>query len=121
MLFLHGTMIAAPLLMLVLHAGNHVFGFCLFKKLSGIDCPACGITHSVMAMMSGHPTEALRFHPAGPAVLILLAGMTAYLGATLLTRFKGLEWRCETAVYHFLDYAMVGILLAGWCVKLCIN
>lgn len=121
MLILHGSMIAAPFLLIAFHTGNHAFGFCLFKKLAGIDCPACGITHSVMALVSGDPEAAVRYHPAGPVIILLLALMTAYLGATLLTRIRGMAWKREAAVYHLLDYAMVGVLLTGWVMKLCVN
>lgn len=121
MLTLHGTMLAVPALLLIIHSCGLSFGFCIFKKVFGIDCPACGITHSVMALMTGHVKSALHYHPAGPFILLLLAVMVAYLSATVLTRYRGMTWKTEVALYQLLDRTMVGMLLIGWCIKFCIN
>jgi hypothetical protein len=48
-------MLVAPGALLIIHARLHVnaLGICAFKTLAGFDCPACGITHSIMALLNG--------------------------------------------------------------------
>ena len=122
MLLLHGAMLFAPVLFLIIHvSSSKTLGICAFRSISGIDCPACGITHSAMAMYRGHIIDALSIHPAGPAILGLVGIMTSYLLIVLFFRYKGMGWRREIKLYGILDGLMVTFLLTGWIVKLCIN
>ena len=123
MLLLHGAMLCAPMLFLVIHVGSYgqTLGICVFRSISGIDCPGCGITHSVMAMYRGHLGDALSIHPSGPAIVGLVGIMTSYLLAVLLSKYKGMEWRREIKTYGILDGLMGALLLSGWIVKMCIN
>jgi hypothetical protein len=43
---------------------------CLFSAVTGIQCPACGITRSVASIARGDLEASLAYHPLG----ILLAG-----------------------------------------------
>ena len=45
---------------------------CPWYNLTGIDCPFCGLTRSVIATADLHPTLAFQLHPFGPLVLALL-------------------------------------------------
>ena len=49
----------------------HVPHFCLMKKLLGIPCPGCGISHSVMATFALDLTKAWFANPAGIGVALL--------------------------------------------------
>jgi hypothetical protein len=49
----------------------HVPHFCLMKKLLGIPCPGCGISHSLMAVFRFDLAKAWFFNPAGIAVALL--------------------------------------------------
>jgi len=46
---------------------------CLFRNVTGIACPGCGMTRSLIATGHGHLENALAFHPLGPAIFVLLA------------------------------------------------
>jgi hypothetical protein len=119
MLLLHGTMLLVPLVLATLNAviRGQLPGFCLFRWATGIDCPACGITRSLMAAFSGNVMESFRFHPAGLFVLLLLALMTAYFAVVLLARGAGMEWRKEVRAYRWLDGVAITTLLLGWIGK----
>ena len=52
-------------------------GFCLFKALTGVPCPGCGVTRSILALASGHFAEAWRANPAGPFVALFFAASAA--------------------------------------------
>ena len=45
---------------------------CLFHRLTGLDCPTCGLTRSIAAAARLDLGAAWRFHPFGP---FLLAGL----------------------------------------------
>src|SRR6478752_1974887 len=48
----------------------HVPHFCLMKKLLGIPCPGCGISHSVMAAFRFDLAKAWLANPAGIGVAL---------------------------------------------------
>jgi hypothetical protein len=43
---------------------------CLLRALTGIPCPLCGMTTSVIAALHLHPVDALAANPAGVAVVV---------------------------------------------------
>jgi Protein of unknown function (DUF2752) len=51
----------------------HVPHFCLMKKLLGIPCPGCGISHSVMAAFRFDLAKAWLANPAGIGVAMLFS------------------------------------------------
>ena len=46
---------------------------CYVKSLTGLPCPGCGLTRSVLHASHGQPLAALQFNPFGPFVLALFA------------------------------------------------
>ena len=45
---------------------------CLFRNITGIACPGCGMTRSLIATGHLHFEDALTFHPLGPVVFVIL-------------------------------------------------
>lgn len=45
---------------------------CLFRALTGIDCPGCGMTRAFLLLGQLRISEALRLHPLAPALLALI-------------------------------------------------
>jgi hypothetical protein len=119
MLLLHGIMLLVPPVLMLLHPYHGVFNrtFCLWKRLSGYKCPACGITRSAGSLLTGHWRESLTFHPAGPVIVTILVLLTVYLSAVTLFRSPGLPWRREVNVYQVLDSVMVVTLVLVWIGK----
>ena len=58
------------------HEHAHLFPSCLFKTVTGLDCPGCGMTRSLLALSQLELGAALRMHPGGP-LLVLAAGAYA--------------------------------------------
>ena len=123
MLVLHGAMLAAPLLFLFAHARFHVnaFGFCAFKAITGLDCPACGITRSAMAVFTGDMILAFRHHLAGPLIVALIALIVTYLLGVVFMGFRGWEWRKEVKAYTGIEVLAMITLLIGWIGKVFMN
>jgi hypothetical protein len=54
---------------------NHLLT-CPFKKLTGIDCPGCGLQRSVIALLQGDIIKSIQLYPATiPILLIALTGI----------------------------------------------
>jgi hypothetical protein len=50
---------------------------CLFRALSGLPCPGCGLTRALSSLIQGNPAAALDYHPFAFIVLplfLMLAG-----------------------------------------------
>jgi len=44
------------------------FTFCVFRRITGLDCPACGMTRAFLWAGRGQWSKAFAAHPAGPLV-----------------------------------------------------
>ena len=49
---------------------------CIFKKITGWECPGCGITRACIALISGHLRESFSYNPflyfVAPCILYLV-------------------------------------------------
>jgi hypothetical protein len=43
---------------------------CLFRRVTGVACPGCGLTRAFFALASGEWREAVRLHPLAPFVAL---------------------------------------------------
>lgn len=97
---------------------------CLFKRLYGLACPACGMTRSVLLTLHGDFDAALSANPAGP---LLVAGLAllglALISAALFRRARGplaaglfaRRVRTGARAYALL---LVAVLFAHWVAEL---
>lgn len=54
---------------------------CPFHQFTGLDCPGCGSTRALRALLHGHPMKALNFNLLFlPALLMLLLGFSQRFG-----------------------------------------
>jgi hypothetical protein len=44
---------------------------CPLRAVTGIPCPSCGLTRALAHLERGHLTQALKFHPFSPLILVL--------------------------------------------------
>lgn len=59
---------------------------CPFRLLTGIPCPACGLTRSWVHLAHGDVASSLANHPIGPALMLLTLVATVVAGIHLVTR-----------------------------------
>jgi hypothetical protein len=86
---------------------------CLLKRLTGLDCPTCGLTRAVCHALQGDWAGSLSFHPAGILVVVSLTAWTmwsaleAWLGQAI--------WMTGHRMLPKLAGASIAVLsLAGW-------
>ena len=51
---------------------------CLFRALTGLPCPGCGLTRALSSLIQGHPAAAFSYHPFAFIVLPLFAMLAAH-------------------------------------------
>ncbi len=59
-------------------------GVCIIKHTTGIPCPSCGTTRSVIAILHGDVYAALRWNPMGIPVFLLLFLIPVWIGYDLV-------------------------------------
>ncbi len=57
--------------------GVEIPSFCLFRQLTGLRCPGCGLTRSFVFLAHGQFLEALRMHPLGPILYLVVIQQAA--------------------------------------------
>jgi len=48
------------------------FGICIFKNITGYDCPGCGLTRSFLCIARGDFTRSLHYHAFGVVLFVYL-------------------------------------------------
>lgn len=60
------------------------FSICMFKALTGLPCPGCGLTHSFCALAKGELASAFGYNALGPFIFVLAVGFWLRSAAILL-------------------------------------
>jgi hypothetical protein len=62
----------------VLFVLGRVGVLCPMAAVTGHPCPGCGLTRATLALLQGHLSEAVGFHPLAPLVSPLVLGLLVY-------------------------------------------
>lgn len=106
-----------PLLILILGAfwlrktgGAGWWPGCIFRKLTGIECPGCGMTRAAHALLNGRISEAFSFNPVG-IILLPLAMIAIGIEVIGWVREKPLPFRIPTGRW---GSSIAAVLLIVW-------
>ena len=102
----------------LLASSFHVGWPCPFLAITGLPCPGCGLTRSVLALMHGHAADSLRWHAFGP---LLFAGLVTSLAAAAMPAMvRGPVLKAIAAVESKVPLGMVLLILFGifWLARL---
>lgn len=103
-----------------LHTSGHThITVCLFKSLTGIPCPSCGITRSAIALVSGNFKEAVNINPLGIIICVLLVAIPLWIladyvknSSSFLNWYKKAEQQLQRKV---IAIPAIVLVLANWC------
>jgi hypothetical protein len=93
---------------------------CLLQALTGLPCPGCGITTSLLALGRGDLAASWAANPAGLAVAVLLVGqaMVAADALRIARVSAGAGTGARLGWLSLLDRVALGGLLAAWAGRL---
>lgn len=87
------------------------FPGCLLYKLTGLNCPGCGMTRAVHASLHGRLGEAFRLNPVG---MVLLPAALIGLGLELLGWVRGKALPLQFRAGGRCGWWIAGVLLVFW-------
>jgi hypothetical protein len=67
------------------------FTICMFKAITGLPCPGCGLTHSFCALGKGNIPGAFGYNALGPPIFLLAVGFWLRSAAVLLGRVRPVQ------------------------------
>ncbi len=90
----------------------HIAVPCLFHRVTGLDCPGCGITRMLVSVLEGDLRAAFRYNPAAffllPCVLLLIA-YRAFKFVRTGTRSEG-KWEKAAVIFMILVFVVFGVV-----------
>ena len=60
------------------------FNTCFFRRLTGIPCPFCFLTHSCVHASNGRIAEAFSWNPLGPFLMLASIAVFLWMGILIL-------------------------------------
>ena len=108
-----------------IHSGGIPVNFCLFRQVTGVPCPSCGTTHSVMAIIKGDFQEAIKNNPLGFIVFPVLMIIPFWILIDLIRRknsFYRFYGSTEKVIGRkWVAYPAICLLLVNWFVNIYIH
>ena len=96
----------------------HLPSVCLFYHLTGLPCPACGLTRSFVCLGHGQWRESLHWHPLGPPLFLVVGllwlrcGVYWRRGVTILPLPPRTASRLGLTACAFV--VLTGLARIGW-------
>lgn len=91
---------------------------CLFKKVYGIPCPACGSTRAVLALMNGDLKKSFLLNPDGLLLFFVLLLFPVWVVISILRKDDSFYWfylKCEEFLQKkYTIIAFVILLIMNW-------
>jgi hypothetical protein len=87
---------------------------CLFHRVTGFDCPGCGMTRAAHAALHGRIGEAFRFNPLG---MVLLPAAMIGLGLELAGWLRGRPLPVRFRIGGRWAWGVLGVLMAFWVLR----
>lgn len=95
-------------------SGNGLLPGCLFHRLTGFDCPGCGMTRATHAALHGRLGEAIRFNPLGVIVLpVVLVISAVQIPAWLRDRPLPIRFKVSQRGVWWI----VGVVMGYWVLR----
>ncbi|HEY9006732.1 MAG TPA: DUF2752 domain-containing protein [Ohtaekwangia sp.] len=94
---------------------------CMFKNITGVPCPSCGITRSVLSLLQGDLYHAVMINPLGilAALLLIIVPLWMLTDAitsrvTLVRNFRRAEHMIRTQKIIYIPLLLLMAINWGW-------
>jgi len=89
---------------------------CLFNQTTGLPCPSCGMTRSVMVFAQGNILQSFYIQPAGAALCLLAIAVAIF---SLLCGIAGTDWGLVSNIkIRYIIVLLLVVIGGGWAVTL---
>ncbi len=93
------------------------FGFCVFRRVTGIPCLFCGMTRSMIACAHLRLQDAFYYHLLGPFIFFVLIGSLLGLTFPIVTG-KRVEIYVSPRARRWFPWSLLALFIAAWVAKL---
>jgi hypothetical protein len=93
---------------------------CIFKMVSGFDCPGCGISRSIVETVHLRLRSALDFHLLGPLALLVIVLQIPYRIMLIALGWNPIE-KWVSWIWTRLPPFVIVLLLAPWSMKFAVQ
>lgn len=100
------------------YAEHSDFTPCLFKNITGIPCPSCGSTRSVLSLVKGNFFNAILINPLGVIIAVSMLLLPLWLlydlilkKDTLYINYKLFE---KTVQVKWVAVILITLIIANW-------
>jgi len=94
------------------------FNICLFRSITGVRCPSCGTTHSVLSIIKGDFKKAAGENILGyPLALMLLIFPFWVLGDVILRKGSFYQFYCQAEILlrkKWIAWSCLIFILLNW-------
>ena len=105
----------AAVSLLILHVSPRIPIFCVFHRIAGFPCPACGSFRCAEQLVAGHIREAWLTQPLAATLVCLAVVYTAYSWIVVLFKLPRLRMEGTTRGQKWLMGCLtVAVILANW-------
>jgi hypothetical protein len=101
--------------------GASLPNLCVWRRLSGIDCPGCGLTRSFVALAHGNLAQAWHYNPAGLLWFAAVVWQIPYRTWQLCLLSQGRELTVQPRVTISVALVLAVACVVQWGVKFCIR
>lgn len=109
-LVLGATVVGGGLIVYLFNPGTHHFyPVCLFHQLTGLNCPGCGMTRAVYALLHGNLRQALKDNAL---LLLTLAGLGVWAAQCVVRKVRKQPAKFNVPS-NCLWWLLVGLVLFG--------
>lgn len=93
-------------------------GVCLFRHVTGIPCPSCGSTRSLLSLLHGNVTDSLKLNPLGIIIGFIMVILPLWIISDLLRRKTSMfEFYSRTETWlrkPAVAVPLIFLLLINW-------
>lgn len=86
---------------------------CPFNRITGLNCPGCGNTRALLALLHGRFGESIKYNYAYPAEFAYLL----WVGANLVKNYIKNGKFLYIPKYPIIEYIFLALLIIWWVVR----
>ncbi len=96
---------------------------CLIKSISGVPCPSCGTTRSIVELLDGNVITSLQWNPMGIIVLLIMVTSPIWIFFDLLFKKESFLRFYGQAENHlkskWIAIPAIGLVVINWIWNIC--